>query len=46
MAKKRRIFEPGHGRKLLAIVETSRPRWRALFYASVVSGPLAGAYFL
>jgi nucleotide-binding universal stress UspA family protein len=34
MAKKRRIFEPGHGRKLLVIVDESPEVEGALFYAA------------
>ena len=35
MAKKRRIFEPGHGRKLMVIVDESPEVEGALFYAAV-----------
>jgi nucleotide-binding universal stress UspA family protein len=34
MAKKRRIFEPGHGRKLMVIVDESPEVEGALFYAA------------
>ena len=34
MAKKRRIFEPGHGRKLMLIVDESPEVEGALFYAA------------
>src|SRR4029079_18147371 len=34
MAKKRRIFEPGHGRKLMVIVDESPEAEGALFYAA------------
>jgi len=34
MAKKRRIFEPGHGRKLMVVVDESPEVEGALFYAA------------
>src|ERR1043166_4297089 len=34
MARKRRIFEPGHGRKLMVIVDESPEVELALFYAA------------
>jgi nucleotide-binding universal stress UspA family protein len=34
MAKKRRVFEPGHGRKLMVIVDESPEVEGALFYAA------------
>ena len=34
MAKKRRIFEPGHGRKLMVVVDESPEVEVALFYAA------------
>jgi nucleotide-binding universal stress UspA family protein len=34
MAKKRRVFEPGHGRKLMVVVDESPEVEGALFYAA------------
>jgi hypothetical protein len=34
MARKRRVFEPGHGRKLLVIVDETQEVENALFFAA------------